>query len=69
MLGAGTAVLAAAGQYRWVPVWICFGVGVHFLALAPALGEPALRPLGTMLILVAAAAGVAGRLTVTARLS
>ncbi len=63
VLGAGTAALAAAGQYRWVPVWICFGVGVHFLALASALGERALRLLGTLLILVAAAAAVAGLTT------
>jgi len=27
LLGAGAAVLAATGQYRWIAVWICFGVG------------------------------------------
>jgi hypothetical protein len=25
LLGAGAAVLAATGQYRWIAVWICFG--------------------------------------------
>ena len=60
LLGAGAAVLGATGQYRWVPVLVCFGVGVHFFSLASALGNPTLRPLGTLLILVAAAALAVG---------
>jgi hypothetical protein len=34
LLGAGAAVLGATGQARWIPVWICAGVGVHFCLLA-----------------------------------
>jgi hypothetical protein len=51
---------APTGLYQWVPVWICFGVGVHFFPLASALQDPTLRPLGALLIAVAAAALVTG---------
>jgi uncharacterized membrane protein len=60
LLGAGAAVLGVTGHYQWVPVWICFGVGVHFFPLASTLGNPSLRPLGILLIAVAAAALIAG---------
>jgi hypothetical protein len=60
LLGAGAAVLVVAGQDRWVPVWIFFGVGVHFFPLAWALQNPTLRPLGVLLVAVAAAATVVG---------
>ena len=60
LLGAGAAVLGATGQYRWIPVWICFGVGVHFFPLASTLENPSLRPLGVLLAAVAAAALAAG---------
>lgn len=60
VLGAGAAALGATGQYRWVPVLICLGVGLHFFPLAPVLGNPSLRPLGALLILVAAVAAVIG---------
>lgn len=46
LLGAGAAVLAATGQYRWIAVWICFGVGVHFFPLASTLDNRSLRLLG-----------------------
>jgi len=46
VLGAGAAILGAIGQYRWTPVWICFGVGVHFFPLASILGNQSLRLLG-----------------------
>jgi hypothetical protein len=36
-LGAGAAVLGATGQDRWIPVWICAGVGAHFFPLASTL--------------------------------
>jgi hypothetical protein len=29
LLGAGAAMLGVSGHYQWIPVWICFGVGVH----------------------------------------
>jgi hypothetical protein len=60
LLGAGAAALGAAGHYQWVPVWICFGVGVHFFPLASTLQNPTLRPLGVLLAAVAVVALVAG---------
>jgi hypothetical protein len=60
LLGAGAAVLGVTGQYQWVPVWICFGVGVHFFPLASTLQNPTLRPLGVLLVAVAGAALVVG---------
>ena len=60
LLGVGAAVLGVTGLYQWVPVWICFGVGVHFFPLASTLQNPTLRPLGALLIAVAAAALVTG---------
>lgn len=60
LLGAGAAVLGGTGHYQWVPVWICLGVGAHFFPLAATLDNPSLRPLGILLIGVAAAALIAG---------
>ena len=60
LLGAGAAGLGATGQSQWIPVWICFGVGVHFFPLASALDNPTLRPLGLLLAAVAVAALVVG---------
>jgi hypothetical protein len=60
LLGAGAAGLGATGHSQWIPVWICFGVGLHFFPLASALHNPTLRPLGVLLTAVAAAALVAG---------
>jgi formiminotetrahydrofolate cyclodeaminase len=47
-------------------VWVCFGVGVHFFQLASSLQNPTLRPLGVLLIAVAAAALVTGLVTAVA---
>lgn len=66
LLGAGAAVLAATGQYRWIAVWICFGVGVHFFPLASTLDNRSLRLLGVLLAAVAAAALAAGLASATA---
>lgn len=66
LLGAGAAVLGVTGLYQWVPVWICFGVGAHFFPLATTLQNPTLRPLGVLLIAVAAAALVTGLATAVA---
>ena len=60
LLGAGAGVLGGTGQSKWIPVWICFGVGVHFFPLATTLDNPSLRPLGVLLIAVAVAALIAG---------
>jgi len=66
LLGAGAAVLGATGQYRWIAVWICFGVGVHFFPLATTLANRSLRLLGVLLVVVAAAALTAGLASATA---
>jgi hypothetical protein len=66
LLGAGAAVLGATGHYQGIPVWICFGVGVHFFPLASTLQNPTLRRLGALLVAVAAAALVAGLATAVA---
>jgi len=60
LLGAGAAILGVTGLYWWVPVWICFGVGAHFFPLATALANRSLRPLGALVVAVAAAALAAG---------
>ena len=66
LLGAGAAVLGATGQYRWIAVWICFGVGMHFFPLASTLDNRSLRLLGVLLAAVAAAAPAAGLASATA---
>ena len=66
LLGAGAAALGATGLYQWIPVWVCFGVGVHFFPLATTLQNPSLRPLGVLLVAVAAAALAAGLATAVA---
>ena len=58
--GAGAGILGGTGHERWIPVLICFGVGAHFFPLASTLRNPSLRPLGGLLIAVAAAALGAG---------
>ena len=60
---AGAAVLGALGQADYIPVWIVFVVGVHFVPLAPVLGDPLLRPLAVATCLVALAGLVAGLAT------
>jgi len=57
--------LGATGQYRWTPVLICAGVGVHFFPLASALDNRSLRLLGGLLVAVAAAALTAGLASAT----
>ena len=60
LLGAGAAILGATGHDRWIPVLICAGVGAHFFPLATVLQNPTLRPLGALLVVVAAAALITG---------
>ena len=66
LLGAGAAVLGATGQARWIPAWICAGVGVHFFPLASTLANRSLRLLGVLLIGVATAALATGLASATA---
>jgi hypothetical protein len=66
LLGAGAAVLGVTGLYQWAPVWICFGVGVHFFPLAVVLENRSLYPLGVLLIIVALVALVVALATAVA---
>jgi hypothetical protein len=57
---AGVAVLAAVGQAAYLPAWILLAVGVHFVPLARLFRLSVLEICGVLLVLVAAAAVVAG---------
>jgi hypothetical protein len=56
LAGLGAAVLGATGHPRFIPVWVCAVVGVHFFPLAPILRDPSLVPLGALISAVAVAA-------------
>jgi hypothetical protein len=58
--GVGAGVLSAAGGARFVPVWICAVVGLHFFPLASVLRAPLCRGLGMAVLSVAAAALLVG---------
>ncbi len=60
LLGAGAAVLAISGLTPWIPVWICVGVGVHFIPLSRVLGDRSLVVLGALITAVALAALITG---------
>jgi hypothetical protein len=60
LLGAGAAALAISGLGKWIPVWICAGVGIHFIPLSRVLGERSLLIFGVLITAVAAAALVVG---------
>jgi hypothetical protein len=60
LLGVGAAVGAIAGGSQWIPVWICFGVGAHFVPLARVLAMPKLAPVALIIVAVALAALVTG---------
>jgi hypothetical protein len=60
LLGAGAAVLAISGLAKWIPVWICAGVGIHFIPLSRVLGDRFLVILGVLISAVALAALVTG---------
>jgi hypothetical protein len=66
LLGAGAAELGTTGQDRWIPAWICAGVGVHFFPLASTLANRSLRLLGVLLVGVAPAALATGLASATA---
>jgi hypothetical protein len=56
LLGVGAVVLGATGNADWITVWICFGVGVHFIPLARVLGIHLLVPLGLAITAVSVTA-------------
>jgi Rhomboid family len=63
LAGAGAAVLAAAGQGDFIPVWVCAVVGITFLPLASLLQDRLLVPLGASVATVALVALVASLAT------
>jgi len=56
----GAVVLGRAGQQVYLPAWILFVVGAHFLPLARLFGNRDLLLSGPVLMLVAAVAGGLG---------
>ncbi|GLY23469.1 hypothetical protein Misp04_32010 [Micromonospora sp. NBRC 101691] len=58
--GLGAALLGLVGWSAFIPVLVSAVVGLHFLPLAPLLGDPLLRPLGLAVCLVALVGLVAG---------
>jgi hypothetical protein len=63
LLGLGSAVMGVLGLAEWIPVWICFGVGVHFFPLAPVIADRGAVVLGALLIAVSGVALVVGLTT------
>lgn len=63
ILFAGAALLGATGLTTWIPVWVCAGVGIHFLPLARLFGDLWLVPLGVAVTAVAVVALVVGVIT------
>jgi hypothetical protein len=63
VLAAGAVILGTAGQGRWVPVLAGAVVGAHFLPLGRVFGNRLMRPLGLVLIAVAAVAAAVGLAT------
>ena len=63
LLGIGAVILGALGLADWIPIWICAGVGLHFLPLARIFVDRYLAPLGILILAVAAAALVVGLTT------
>jgi hypothetical protein len=59
-LGAGAAVLAAVGLEPWIAVWLCAGVGLHFLPASRAFATPFLALVGVAIIGAAVAALAVG---------
>ncbi|MFI6824461.1 hypothetical protein ACIBJE_26485 [Micromonospora sp. NPDC050187] len=58
--GLGAALLGLVGWSAFIPVLVSAVVGLHFLPLAPVLGDPLLRPLGLSVCLVALVGLVVG---------
>lgn len=63
LIVAGALTLGGTGNPRYIPVWICAVVGLHFFPLAPVLGDLALRWLGALVTAIAVAALLTGLYT------
>ena len=56
LAGIGAAFLGLTGRSRWIPVWIAFVVGVHFVPLAHIFADAGLIVLAVAMVV----AGVLG---------
>ncbi|WP_430331029.1 hypothetical protein [Rhodococcus sp. ACT016] len=66
ILGAGALTLSVAGLSDWTAVWICAGVGLHFVPLARLFTDLWLVPLAAAVTTVAGVALIVGLTTDTA---
>jgi hypothetical protein len=66
LLGVGNVALSRSGMEEWIPVWVCFGVGVHFVPLSRLFGEKSLRLLAALLAAVAVVGIVFGLMSAVA---
>ena len=60
-IAAGAAILAGTGLAAYLPAWILFVVGMHFLPLARLFRIRSLGVTGLLLVVISAVAAVAGR--------
>ncbi|MDT0301442.1 hypothetical protein [Streptomonospora wellingtoniae] len=60
---AGAVLLAVLRRARYIPVWICLVVGVHFFPMAGVLDNPALYGLAVLLTAAALLAPIAAART------
>jgi hypothetical protein len=65
LIGVGVGILGHTGSARWIPVWVCAVVGVHFLPLARVFPGLFLVPLAWALVAIALSAFVLGLATLT----
>ena len=59
-LPAAGGASGISGLAKWIPVWICACVGIHFIPLSRVLGDPSLVILGVLISAVALAALITG---------
>ncbi|MGI8752177.1 MAG: hypothetical protein ACR2MN_07675 [Acidimicrobiales bacterium] len=60
---AGAALLGAASLTEWIAVWVCAGVGVHFVPLSSVFRHLLLVPVGLLITVVSVAALIVGLTT------
>jgi len=63
LIAAGAAALAALGLSRWIPAWLCAGIGLQFIPASRIFRTPFLALIGLVITCAAAAAVVAGLAT------
>ena len=63
LIAGGAAVLGATGLNRWIIVWVCAVVGIHFVPLAAVFRGLHLVPLGILVTAMAVTALIVGATT------